>query len=344
LFALCFYNYGTSYFIVPIFLAGAIWVLDREKLIRRRDLAIGLGLLVLLAIPIGCYILINTFGLNTLRLGLVTIPRLPTQARFLSESAGLQKGLLASLAENLWNMLVLLLNQTDGLIYNAFEPYGYFYKVTFPLAVIGAAIVFQNERLKSSPKTSLLLLWLIACIIFGILQPVNINRINNIFIPLLICIAVAIDWLGRNIKLILPLSICGFLIAFLSFTIDYHSQNYSDQANVKFHAGLLPAIQYATKISPGAICVTDRIDMPYIYVLFVETSNPSSYLNTIQYIDASNSFRKVRSFLRYTFGKENCPSQPDMVYLLRTDDGRPRTGIKYDINVFNDYYVFSPKP
>jgi len=343
LFALCFYIYGPSYFIVPVFLTCSIWILIKNKLIYRQYLIIGLSIFCLLAIPILVFLTINAFKFNAIHIGPVTIPRMPGQPHFLSASGGFQTNLFQTLLNNLWILLTLLFKQTDGLIYNAFEPYGYFYKITFPFALFGIILLFKKQTLKPSVKNSTFLCWVISCLVFGVLQPVNINRINIIFIPLLICIATAFIWLGDKIKPILPIAICSFFIAFIAFTIDYHGEVYKEMADNKFHLGLLSAIQYASAISHGPICVTDKVDMPYIYVLFVEKPNPNSYLNSMVYIDSPSPFRQVRSLLRYTFGKQNCINGTQTVYVLASDEIPPHLGNRYNYQFFENFVVYFPK-
>ena len=344
LFALCFYIYGPSYFIVPFFLATSLFALIKKNLIRKKFMLIGTGCFGVLSIPIALFIIVNTFGLNSIHIGLVTIPRMPSQARFLSETGGLHSQLIPTLLGNLWTLLKLLMGQTDGLIYNAFEPYGYFYKVTFPIALIGMFLLWQQQKSENDAQKYMLFCWLSGCLIFGVLQPININRLNSIFIPLILCVALGVDWIGKNLKPLYIVAICGFLIAFISFTIDYHGQNYRTMADYKFHAGFLSAIQFASKVTDGQLCITDETDQPYIYVLFLEKPTPASYLSSVQYTTSTDELRHVESFLRYTFGRANCVNQPNTVYILRADEGEPKTGIKYSRNIYYDYYVYYPKP
>lgn len=343
-FAVCLYSYVTAYLIIPVFLGSTFFILYRKNRIDKKYLAAGLVSFILTAIPIGLFIFINLNGLNTIKVGSITIPQLPTQPRFESETVGLANQPFQVLIRNIWTLMTLLFNQYDGIIYNTIKPFGYFYGITFPLAIIGISISLRTWKSSKPAETLLLYAWLGAPVIFGILQPVNINRINIIFIPIIICIALGVDWLGKKIKPLLPLAVTGFLIAFIAFTIVYHGIAYRDMADIKFHTGLLSAIQYARSAGQGPICVTDRIDMPYIFVLFVEKTDPANYINSIQYVEESSPFRNVRSLLRYTFGKENCENSRDTVYLFRKDDGFPKTGRKYDVEFFHEFLVFSPKP
>jgi hypothetical protein len=343
-FALCFYSYGISYFIVPFFLLNAVLALLRGNMIDRRSLILGLSLFGLLAVPISLFILINTFSLTAIHLGPVTIPRLPSQPRFLTDSGVLHSQIIPVLSGNLWTLLKLLILQNDGLIYNTFEPYGYFYKVTFPLAIIGLLLLLQSQKVRFDPRVSLVISWLVSCLIFGILEQVNVNRINIIFIPLIICIAVGVDWLARNINTLFWIAVCGLLIAFTSFTIDYHGERYRALADVKFHTGFLSAMQFADKTATGPICVTDKINNPYIYMLFLEKPDPRSYLGSIKYLDTPGPFKQVGSLGRYTFGKQNCLVDPATVYVLASEDGRPHTSLTYHVEVFDQFYVYYPKP
>jgi hypothetical protein len=344
LLALCFFNYGPAYIIVPMFLANAIWLLLRQKLVSPRCLTAGLATLVVVSLPMVLYVVINALGLASIQLGPVTIPHLPIQARFLSETGGLQTNPLLALADNGWILGRLLLVQTDGLIYNAFEPYGYFYKLTFPIAVAGFALLVWRQSKALDARVGIFLGWPVACILFGILQPVNINRINVVFIAVLICAAVAVQWLAQRSKLVLPVTVAILLVAFGFFTADYHGTGYKQAADFKFHAQLLSAVHYADRSTPGRVCMTDRIDMPYIYVLFAEAPYPRSYLSSMVYTYADPETRNVRSMSRYTFGKDNCAPDPKTVYLLRFDDGRPKAGSRYDVRAFGDFSVYVPKP
>jgi hypothetical protein len=229
------------------------------------------------------------------------------------------------------------------LIYNAFEPYGYFYRITFPFALGGFLLLLRKQAAHFDPRTGIFLGWPMACVIFGIVQPVNINRINVLFLAVLICIAVAIQWLAGYSRLLLPLAVSALLVAFGFFTADYHGKTYQQVADFKFHAELLPAVRFASGATQGPVCVTDRIDMPYIYILFAEKPAPDSYLRTIEYADVTGATRNVRSMLRYTFGKGNCTPTSQTVYLLRFDDGQPKTGGKYDTKDFGDFTVYTPK-
>jgi 4-amino-4-deoxy-L-arabinose transferase-like glycosyltransferase len=344
LFGLCFYIYGPSYFIVPVVLGASTWLLLRRKLLSVRYALIGLGVFCLFVIPIGIFILVNGLGLDAVSLGPVTIPRMPSTPRFLSEVGGFREQVPLTLWSNLRAFLRLLVGQTDGLIYNAFEPFGYFYKVTFPLALIGIVLLFRKVEQEQNAKRDMFLAWILSSLAFGVLQPVNINRINIIFIPLIICTALAVDWLGTSRRSLYLLAIAGLTAGFVWFTIVYHGPGYRTLIDQKFHHGLLPAIKSAGSRSSGPVCITDKIDMAYIYVLFVEKPDPTSVLETIQYVEAAGPLRPVRSFGRYTFGWRNCSGIEPYTYVLTADEIPPRMGNRYDFEFFDTVVVYYPRP
>ena len=188
-------------------------------------------------------------------LGIVTIPRLPSEPRYESLVALFRTNPLSAVTDNLLSMVRLLGEQTDGLIWNMVEPYGYFYTFTFPLAVLGVVQLIRFRGFNPLAERLLLLAWLAASLLIGLLQPVNTNRMNLIFIPLILCVATALLWIGKHLKTAFYLALCLFLIGFTAFTYTYHGRDYRRQANQAFFAGLLPALDFARQVGDLPICV-----------------------------------------------------------------------------------------
>jgi hypothetical protein len=237
----------------------------------------------------------------------------------------------------------VLIWQTDHIVYNQVEPYGYFYGFTFPLAAAGAVLLARRAKSTGHVGSAFLVVWLAACIIFGILQPINVNRINAIFIPLLISIAVALDWLGRRTQWATPALVSILMLAFAAFNLAYHGAAYQQASSLKYRPGLMPAIHFASTMTDGPVCVTDEPGQPYIYVLFSERLAPSTYLGNIAYAPSPDAERRVRSLSRYTFGKQACPLQPLPAYVLVNKEIPPQLGNRYDYEFFGNYVVYYPK-
>jgi hypothetical protein len=342
-FALSLYAYGTAYAAVPIFFSCAVALLVFSKRVNITTLILSLAVLFIIGSPIILLVWINTFGLETIHIGAITIPRLPMEARFHSEGAVFNKDIIMALFTNTRTMLDILWRQTDGLVWNTVEPYGYFYTFTFPLAVLGVLQAFPFRKGRYSVENALLLCWIATSVIVGALQPTNINRLNLIFIPLILFIAVPLFLASKHSKIVLAVALAGLFFAFLRFTQEYHGKAYQETASTAFYPGLIPALEFARARGDNPICVTDHVNMPYIFVLFADRLNPENYLRTMRYTDdAAVGIRQVTELERYTFGAENCPADPHMIYVLARDEEPPPTRRQKPHYEFGAYHVYTP--
>jgi len=341
-FGLSLYVYAATYVAVPIFLAGSVVVLLRARRVSARNLLLGLFVFGVLALPLFLFVAVNTFRLQTIHLGFITIPRLPVEARFESMSSNFSSHPLQGMAHNLGAMMGLLWSQSDGLIWNTFDSYGYFYSWTFPLAIIGAVLLFFRCKAGSAPESCFLLIWLAAAASIGLVQEVNINRLNLIFIPLLLSVAYTLTSADRLFKGAGALLTVIFLIGFAAFSYEYHGPKYQEQAKREFFDGLVPALDFARKAGDNPICVTDHANMPYIFALFSDPMSPAEYLPTIEYSNPSAVFRPVRKLGRYTFGVDNCSRDPRTVFVVENETP-PRLSISYSAHRFSRYQVLIPQ-
>jgi hypothetical protein len=340
--ALCLYAYGPAYVEVPVFLACASLLMVRFGRIGLRNVVQGGLVFALLAAPMVAFVLVNSLGLETLHVGPVTIPRLPAEARFQTLSPLFHEHLLGALYHNFRATLHVLSAQTDGLAWNSFEPFGYFYKITFPIALLGLVWAVWKPAPGRRLENWLLVPWIGAAVLAGMLQPVNINRINLIFIPLVLCTMVALTVLVRRWAVARPVVAAFFAFGFASFVATYHGQGYRQVINQDFNAGLLPAIDYARHVNSAAICVTGTINMPYVFVMFLEKQDPRVYENEIDFVDSHASFRQVRRLGRYTFGEENCAQDVPMIHVLRRDETLAPSAVAYRSTPFGNFQVLVP--
>ena len=340
--ALCLYAYGPAYAAVPVFLGCAVSILLVCRRIRVPTMLAGLAVFALMAVPIGLFVYINTVKLNSISYGPVTVPRLPGQPRFEGQAVMFSGEILRSLKMNARQLASLLWIQNDGRPWNTVEPYGYFYRYTFPLAFLGSLILVPLRRFAQSPEKLLVLSWLAAASILGLLQPANINRLNLIFMPLLVASAVCLDWLRRHFGGGFALAVLALLIGFILFTRDYHGARYRQQVDGPFFTGLLEALDFARGVSDNPICVTDEVRMPYIFVLFTEKMDPASYLSTIEYDDPNGAFRQPRRLGRYRFGQPNCTNHSDgTIYVLDQTESLPHADA-YTVTSFGNFRVYVP--
>lgn len=341
-FALCLYTYGITYAFLPIFILISLVILYRYHILNMRQILIGLAILVLLGLPVILFVAVNFFRLDSIHIGPVTIPRMPTLSRFQQEGVMFQSNVAATLVGYFKALMNLLIFQNDFRARNVFPPYGYFYGITFPLALVGIWGVIQTLHTKREEKL-LWLTWLGSAVILGTLEPVIINRINIIFIPLIALMAYSIYWLGTRFRYILPVAVVVLLIAFSMFTSAYHGEDYRLEAGKEFYTGLLPALQLAQEQTDGPICITnEKVYMPYIFVLYTEKTPPTEFIANVQYRDSDEPLREVDRLGRYTFGLQNCGDNPESAYILfRTE--RPDRPRDYKRMPFDYFTLYLPK-
>jgi 4-amino-4-deoxy-L-arabinose transferase-like glycosyltransferase len=346
-FAVSLYAYGTAYVGVPVFLLLTIPVLIYTKQITIKQAITGLIVFFVLALPIALFVIINTFQLNTIHFGPITIPRMPVQARYEAMAAVFGGHPLQAMSENIGIMSKLLWSQEDAYPWNSVRPFGYFYKITFPFAVIGLLLTIPlGANRERKVERWLLLAWMIASVTIGIIHPTNLTRLNFIFTPILLCIALFVFELDKRVKYSLAVTVLALSIGFVLFTQAYHGEEYRKRAGSVFNSGLIPAVEYATANSASSICFTESVYSSYIYVLFTQRMHPSEYINDIEWLypsDPADPARTPREIGRYHFRLADCTANPDAVYILLQKETPPNEDVKYRFKKFDKFEVYLPR-
>jgi len=344
--AISLYAYGAAYVAAPIFLVCATVILLTSKRASAKTIIPGVLLFALLITPIVLFVLTNTLKWESLQLGFMTIPRLPVRPRYEAVAAVFNERSIRPIVDNVIGMFKLLIRQTDGQIFNVVEPYGYLYTITFPLAVIGMVLLFPSRKSPRAPERWMLLSWLAASFAVGVIQSATINRMCLLFIPLFMCVALFIVWIGKHSRIVFIASILALLVGFAFFTRAYHGKTYREQSTIRFFPGFLSATNSARHANNASdpICMTDKVNMPYVFVQFSEQADLRDYLDTIEYVDPQAEFRFVRSMGRYTFGLQNCANHPGTIYVTRYDEELPVAANDYDMTRFDNFLVFTPHP
>jgi hypothetical protein len=346
-FATSLYAYGTAYVGVPLFLLLSVPVLVYIKQITLKQAVTGSIVFSITALPIALFVLINTFQLNEIHLGSITIPRMPVQARYEAMAAVFGNSPIQAMSENIGIMLKLLWSQEDAFPWNYVAPFGYFYKVTFPFALIGLLLTLP---LKSNPENKvqrgLLLAWILSSIAIGIIHPTNLTRLNLIFTPVLLCIALFVFELDQRLKYSLAVTVAALSVGFVFFTLAYHGEEYQKRAGSVFNSGIIPAVEYATEKGKSSICFTESTYSLYIYVLFTQKMNPAEYINDLEWsspADPSDPARTPLQIGRYHFTLAACADDPDAAYILLLKETPPNKNIEYKSRQFDKFEVYLPK-
>ncbi len=349
LFAATLYAYGTAYLGTPLFLFLSVPLLYQLKRVTAKQLLFGAALFFILALPIGLFIAVNTFKLETLQIGLITIPRLPVEARYQTMAAVFGASPFAAIAENARAMFSLLWTQSDAYAWNFVKPFGYFYQFTFPLVALGFLLTLPFKVVKERrAERWLIAAWMIAAFAVGLIHPVNLTRLNLIFTPILFCVALLFFDLEKRLPRISILAASVFSVAFLFFNRAYHGADYRQVAETVFNDGIMPAIKYAVGQSPpnAPICFTEEQYSLYIYVLATQKFRPQDYVDQLQWIDPedrADPARKLIALDRFRFAPDACLNDSDAAYILTLKESPPNENVAYQPRRFVKFVVFLPK-
>jgi hypothetical protein len=322
-FALSLYAYGTAYFAVPVFLfMASVYVLWTRQ-IAWKVWGASVALFGLVATPIGAVIWANQGHRESFRLAGIGIPVMPTVARYKNVSSLFGSHALKRVWDNLDVLWKIIVNQNDGLIWNAIPGHGILYLFGMALAMIGLLVelagLFQRGR---SRMRVLMLLWLVTGVALAAVQEVNINRVNLIWLPLVYLAAVGMRTVATK-RLVGMGLVVVHLLLFTSFAVEYFGP-YTQHTAGAFYPSYGKAIQTARAAVPGKICVTDNPVFSYAFVLFYDQTDAREFARTVHYETDGSEFQHVRSFGRYTFGIDHCAPDTEAWILDNGDVDRFR--------------------
>lgn len=339
-YSLALYSYGTAYVVVPAFLALAVGYGLRHRLWPRRTLLLSAATFVVVAVPVGLYVAVNTFHWSSIVTPFFSIPRLTGVPRF--QTVGnfhvFSVAFFRQAAENLAHAVDLFRSQDDGLIWNALPGQGILYWFSSFLAVVGLALLC-SLCLGRTPRPAFpVLAWCGASIGLLLFVNANINRANIAMIPFIYCTALAVShlWQQRALAVLLCLLFGGSV---LGFTGAYFGSQRNATAEA-FFASFGEAIRYSATQTEGEICVTDRLNMPYIFVLFYNREDPRKFQQTVRYSNPGAEFEGVSSFGRYRFGLGSCADSAPVVVATR-DEAEHLPRERFKVTEFERYTVLT---
>lgn len=341
-FALCFYAYASAYVAVPIFLAIVIPLLIRHQKVKKSDLAWGIALFCVLISPIVTYVAINIFNLPTLQIGPLTILHLPSASRFEHESILFGGNVVGAAFKYLSQIPGLFISQSDQLVYNGIEPFGFMYIFSTPLFLIGLGLLLFQKSAARDAERFYLAAWVFSPLLVGAIEQPNIHRLNLIFIPFLFCLAIFLDCMRTSQRHIFLIVLVSLLAALGLFTKAYHGETYKAQIGEVFFDGFLPALSHAQKSSDGPICVTDKANMPYIYTLFNDPIPPAEFLQSQVVSNASTEWQLIQGYDRYTFGLDHCEVTASTTFVLHKYEALPDEATCASRVYFGNYSVYLP--
>lgn len=323
-FSLSFYNYSTTFAVVPVFMFFSIIILIRSRKLSWKSLLLGLLLAVLVALPMGCFMYVNSFDKQGFRILKLSIPKLPTTPRYQDTVSIFQKDSIENILSNLKSLASLLWFQKDGNPWNSVEPIGYLYPFSIIPCVIGTIWGGINYRKTRNTSYLFVFFWLMAALVIGALQIANIHRLSLLYIPMTLAIALAIYEIGLISNWGERIFIGVYLLCFIWFAQQYFmDNNYKHKMEKSVNYGIISALQYEQENPQEQVCISENINANYIYILYLEKPNPVDYLVYKGYIDQYQPFKKPGILDRFVFTLSNCDYKKSGMVVLKEDESVP---------------------
>lgn len=340
-YGLSLYAYATIWAVVPfIILFQLLYLLWIKKLHNCRYTWISFAILALLAVPLLLFMLVNQGKIEQIILPFISIPKL---LYFRSSEISLEK-----IPENIGNLFKILTMQSDDLPWNFTEKFGIFYHVSMPFFFAGVLLsidgAWKGIKARIANLDVLMLIWLIAGITIGVLINVNINRVNLLFIPMLVMIARGLYCIFNmlNPKLLL-IPFVAYACFFGCFEQHYFTE-YKENISWYFCRGLDDAMTYVESElkDVSSVKVTRGVSWPRI--LFFAKPSLEKYLQTVKFSNYPAAFLDAISFDRYEFYFDENNLDGTSVYVLNNNSNSRYALEKahYEIHEFGYYLVGKP--
>lgn len=314
MYGLSLYCYATIWPILPfLILAQTVYCVKRGVLKADRYMLLSALLLFVMALPLMYFLAVN-FGLaQEIRTPYFSIPKL------LYMRAG--EFAIGEIGENAKLFFTLLLKQKDGLAWNSCGGWGLIYFISVPFVLAGIAEAVQRCIKAKGSLDALILMQLAAGLALGLTVKANVNRVNIIFIPLIILASFGIAFCcsvsGRKMKaLILVL----YALFFIGFSAEYFGRSYRYVIGYYFDAGLEEALEAAE--SKGTEKIYLPKDLLYPKLLFYTQTPPDEFEESVEYVRYPDAFLKAKSFGNFVFGMEE-EADEDAVYIVKTNQALP---------------------
>jgi len=215
-FGVCLYTYALSWMMVPIFLIISIIYLIRVKSLRLGYIVLSGILLMGLALPLILFFAVNQGWMDEILLDWISIYRL-----YYFRGSEIS---LFNILDNL-NLFKTLMT-ADFLPYNSFDFFGTLYLFSIPFVIYGLVFslfrMIQSLRKKELDCISLVFIACISIYVSGLLiVGPNINKLNAIYISLVIFTAKGIWDCIRTFKASFNWILGAYLVSFVLFSYYY---------------------------------------------------------------------------------------------------------------------------
>lgn len=319
------YTYSLSWIVLPVFLILAAVYLLYVKQITWKQLLVWAVPVVVLAVPLLLFLVINTFELGSLITPFFSIPQLP---QFRAGEFSLPN------LERSWNAVKYILT-TDSSQFFAYDDYATLYKMSIPFILLGIGIMGKHcvQALchKRMYPQALLFFYFAAALGNAVcLETPNIYRNNSIYFPLVIAAALGIRYVCRalgNGRWVTVLLIGLYGLHFLSFCSFYYSGRVKERYPIVWFSYdyIDDIFTYIKENEMQQDIYIDDMNMTtYCYAMLINEASPYEF--AAEGNDAAtndNNFRNLHFYL---------PDDPESLT-------KGKIYIVMDYNVYNENFI-----
>jgi hypothetical protein len=331
-FALALYAYGITLIVLPTLLVLVLGICFRRIRQQPGPWLVALGLFIAAAAPFGLFVVEN-YVLRHKMLGatqlLFSTPILPA-TRLSQESHDSWRDIYEV------NSTFALRGFIDHTVYNQLPGFPLLLRFTWALAALGFfTMLYQVGRWRSHLTERpaavvglVLLAWGIGCVPLLFLFALNINRVNNFFLPCLGLAAWFASTLIRQLQPRVPKQLIRNLVL-VWFGLEgglaarYYFRHYSQgPIGAQFNSGLSAAFAAVSRL-PGAepVYITPRLPLGYVYTLFYLRYPPAQFHREVQLeTDLGEGAYQVNQFGRFIFNRQRVALGTSYGYLTYKDE------------------------
>lgn len=314
LYGLSLYAYATIWPFVPvILLLQIIYCAGFKKLRFNKYTVISILLLGILALPLILFLAVNFGYIDEIRLPFISVPKL-----LYMRSGEIS---VSNISANCKNLFSILIQQSDGLVWNSPAVFGQTYRLSEVFQLIGVfaclAKFIKSLCRGSFAGETLLLIQLFAAVLLGLLINVNVNRANILFIPLVFFGGYGISFIAEHTDIRMLYVAAGIYICLFAGFELYYFGDYSDNIACVFYEGTEDALDAALS-RDGTVYVSD--DVLYPVILFYSRTPVDEFRKDVEYVTYPAAYLKANSFGRFRFFCDDDELQPDGVYILSPYD------------------------
>lgn len=264
-FGLTTYAYGLSLFSIPVLLVGAAAFYLARKRVRPADVVICVLIFLAVSWPFLLTMAINALGLETVTLGKITLPFFG-ESRRTNDMAIFASRPYYTAVKNIFGFLSTFLFDARSDM-EWFDWAQTMYRFTPPLLVCGLYWMWRDRRALAQSGSEddardglmLILLWLGAAAVCGVIIGGVVNRCNAVFYPLILLCAYGLWQMGRRLRLAGAVAAVMLSVAFGCFGwVILTDDRVNEYGGAWFQYGALEALQMVRDSDCDHIYVTTK--------------------------------------------------------------------------------------